>query len=101
MGYKRCPVCESGVFADMETCYSCMYKFGSNPELEMRFAKSEAVDGECAVVQERKEEGVLHGESSRGAQGRKDGDESLCVEFLVQLQGFLRDFLLNSQVRVD
>lgn len=101
MGYKRCPVCKSGVFADMDTCYSCMYKFGSNPELEMRFARPDAVAKGRAVGREQEEEGGSQEEGSRANQHKKEGEESLCVEFLVQLQGFLRDFLLDRQVRVD
>lgn len=33
---KQCPVCKTQLFADMDTCYNCMYMFGSNPELEAR-----------------------------------------------------------------
>lgn len=70
MEYKRCPVCKSSVFADMGTCYSCMYRFGSNPELEQRSAAA-------------------------------DGRDELFVQFLVELQRFLGDFVLNGKVRVD
>ena len=34
MELKRCPVCEALVFEDMEICYECMYRFGSDPERE-------------------------------------------------------------------
>ncbi|MEC4273144.1 hypothetical protein VJ923_08235 [Adlercreutzia sp. R25] len=31
---KVCPVCESALFDDMETCFGCLYRFGSDPALE-------------------------------------------------------------------
>lgn len=34
MELKLCPTCKTWVFADMETCYGCMYRFGSDPERE-------------------------------------------------------------------
>ncbi len=33
---KICPVCKATLFDDMAICYSCMYRFGSNPDLERR-----------------------------------------------------------------
>lgn len=35
---KTCPVCRTQLFADMDTCYNCMYIFGSTPTLEKRLA---------------------------------------------------------------
>lgn len=32
--FKTCPVCKTSVFADMEVCFNCMYRFGSNEKLE-------------------------------------------------------------------
>ena len=29
MELKRCPTCKTLVFADMDVCYECMYRFGS------------------------------------------------------------------------
>ncbi len=37
-GMKSCPVCRAHVFADMDTCFNCMYLFGSNPALEEKAA---------------------------------------------------------------
>lgn len=34
MDLKVCPTCKTMVFADMDTCYGCMYRFGSDPERE-------------------------------------------------------------------
>lgn len=34
MDLKMCPTCKTLVFADMETCFGCMYRFGSDPERE-------------------------------------------------------------------
>lgn len=34
MELKRCPVCGALVFEDMEICYECMYRFGSDPDRE-------------------------------------------------------------------
>ncbi len=31
---KICPVCESTLFDDMDTCFGCLYRFGSDPALE-------------------------------------------------------------------
>lgn len=34
MDLKICPTCKTMVFADMDTCYGCMYRFGSDPVRE-------------------------------------------------------------------
>ncbi len=34
MELKVCPTCKTLVFEDMETCYGCMYRFGSDPDWE-------------------------------------------------------------------
>ncbi len=31
---KVCPVCKTTLFEDMEVCYGCLYRFGSEPALE-------------------------------------------------------------------
>lgn len=31
---RICPVCESALFDDMDTCFGCLYRFGSDPALE-------------------------------------------------------------------
>lgn len=34
MELKLCPTCKTFVFDDMDTCYGCMYRFGSDPQRE-------------------------------------------------------------------
>ena len=52
---KICPVCESTLFDDMDTCFGCLYRFGSDPALEAaRSAKAvpwpvDGGEGECAA----------------------------------------------------
>ncbi len=36
---KVCPICKTKLFEDMEVCYGCMYRFGSNPRLEQRLGQ--------------------------------------------------------------
>lgn len=31
---KICPTCKSKLFDDMDTCFGCMYRFGTDPERE-------------------------------------------------------------------
>jgi len=31
---KICPACKSKLFDDMDTCFGCMYRFGTDPERE-------------------------------------------------------------------
>lgn len=74
---KQCPVCKTNVFSDMDTCYGCMYKFGSNTELEEK-------------AESAKKESLLPSNS----------EESLFGHFLIEYEGFLRDFLVNSKIKV-
>lgn len=52
---KICPVCESALFDDMDTCFGCLYRFGSDPALEATRSAAAVpwpVDGEeekCAA----------------------------------------------------
>lgn len=34
MNLKLCPTCRTWVFEDMDTCYACMYRFGTDPARE-------------------------------------------------------------------
>lgn len=36
LSLKTCPICKTHVFEDMDTCYNCMYSFGSNPSIEKK-----------------------------------------------------------------
>lgn len=89
---KLCPVCATTVFGDMDTCYNCMYRFGSNEELEECVAASSpepaatvAPGGPAEPV------GPLPGNAE---------DRVLFAEFLVELEGFLRQFLADRVVDV-
>ena len=54
LSLKTCPICKTHVFDDMNTCYNCMYSFGSNPELEQR-ARVGSGDQIQAVTQAARE----------------------------------------------
>ena len=43
MNLKRCPTCRTWVFEDMDICYACMYRFGSD------LAREEAVQRETPL----------------------------------------------------
>ncbi len=80
---KRCPVCKTTLFDDMETCYGCMYQFGSNPNLE---AKADA-------------EAALSGRAVEKAE--QEAGECLFNHFLVDFERFLRDFLVYRHVEIE
>lgn len=69
---KICPVCESALFDDMDTCFGCLYRFGSDPALEA--ARSATVvpwpaEGEGARVCE-----VEGGNGGDGDDGGRSAD---------------------------
>ncbi len=80
---KVCPVCRTNVFADMGTCYNCMYKFGTNEKLEN-------AQGECGPVE------CAQAECLPGV-----AEECLLGHFLVEFEGFLRGFLADRQIGVQ
>lgn len=57
MELKRCPTCKTLVFADMDVCYECMYRFGSDPERE-RAAQQMPSSSEAPPNSGRSGEGV-------------------------------------------
>lgn len=57
MELKRCPTCKTLVFADMDVCYECMYRFGSDPERE-RAAQQMPSSSEAPPNPGRSGEGV-------------------------------------------
>lgn len=73
-------MCSAAVFADMDTCFNCMYRFGSNEALEAAPPAEE--DPAARKLAERRGEACLLG------------------EFLVEFEGFLRDFLVDRKVDV-
>ena len=52
---KICPVCESTLFDDMDTCFGCLYRFGSDPALEAaRLARRWRGRGVCCQQRRRR-----------------------------------------------
>ncbi|MCI9129137.1 MAG: hypothetical protein HFJ65_02295 [Eggerthellaceae bacterium] len=121
---KQCPVCKAKVFADMDTCYECMYLFGSKPELEA----SNSEEGEASeapaldeppseALPEADDEPVVASPLPKATMtfggGCKEEDEpcstepkaqsedvDLLAELLVELHGFLGEFLLKRGIDV-
>lgn len=104
MTTKTCPVCSARVFADMDTCFNCMYLFGSNPALEKKAAfkalpekipvldASEESPPDTPVVSEDE------GDPELPRAPAKLDDEHLLAELLVELHGFLGQFLLDRGI---
>lgn len=44
MNLKRCPTCRTWVFEDMDTCFACMYRFGSDLAREVAAQKEDFSD---------------------------------------------------------
>lgn len=90
---KHCPVCNTTLFEDMDTCYGCMYKFGSNPELEMGAAQMQSIQ----TNQELNLQEVVP--IFREQPGFQDG--CLFNKFLVEFHGFLGKFLADCKVNIS
>ena len=111
---KTCPVCRARLFADMDTCFNCMYRFGSNPALEAKAAQRAQAQPLCgATGGSSSEEGSQPSEPLDGVQAPKAAafggrlplreravaaDERLLSELLVELHGFLGQFLLDRGI---
>ncbi len=95
---KTCPVCAAQVFADMDTCYNCMYAFGSNEPLEERAAErtgcEEDVRQGFCFPRERPEPSLPMQDAAE-----RRGDE-LLAEVLVELHRFLGQFLLDRGIDI-
>ncbi len=89
---KRCPVCKATLFDDMDTCYGCMYRFGSKPEWEQEMQKGARA---CAQKPLESGEGV-----ERRAPFAPGNEGCLLGDFLVQLHRFLGDFLVDAGVKL-
>ena len=92
---KVCPVCNATVFLDMDTCYNCMHSFAADDgnddtTLVQKEGKPSADMAFCA-----KETPAQAGAVGGGAMV-----EGLFGEFLVELEGFLRDFLVNRKIDI-
>lgn len=109
-GTKLCPICNARVFSDMDTCYNCMYLFGSKPELEQRASLAELpeVDPKPERDEDSLPERRLPSQFLYGRGGPPDptplgeaikGGE-LFGQFLVELYGFLGKFLLDRGIDI-
>lgn len=52
MELKRCPICGALVFADMDVCYECMYRFGSDPDREAAVGLAPAANATGGAVED-------------------------------------------------
>ena len=109
-GTKLCPVCNARVFSDMDTCYNCMYLFGSKPELEQRASLAELPEVATAPKEEERSiperdlpSQFLYGRGGSPdpvpSEGAAKGGE-LFSQFLVELHGFLGKFLLDRGIDI-
>lgn len=102
-GMKACPVCRAQAFADMETCFNCMYRFGSNPALEEKAAARAHADRMqgTGVPAEPGTEAILpDGAVASCAVRAAKADGCLLAELLVELHGFLGELLLDRGIDV-
>lgn len=105
---KKCPVCKTTLFGDMDTCYGCMYKFGSHPEIE---AKSVSVPELAAAFEWATPETGFRKTSNGSAPveetlaaslfGMKNEGSCLFNKFLVEFHSFLGEFLVDRNVDVN
>lgn len=118
---KTCPVCRARLFADMDTCFNCMYRFGSNPALEAKAAErahgqaGHGLQGAGEDASPKEETAAPAASAEAQPQGEGDqmvpaqsagmppaaserSDERLLRELLVELHGFLGQFLLDRGI---
>lgn len=106
---KKCPICKTTLFGDMDICYGCMYRFGSDPEIEARFASAsgDTCAFEWAVPEIDMQKAPNAPASVPAASGTSmfgalnDGNSCLFNKFIVELHSFLGDFLADRSVHVD
>ncbi len=112
-GTKLCPICNARVFSDMDTCYNCMYLFGSKPELEQEATRSETPSvahdalpqntSTCVTSERETRSRFLYGHGGaaehRTAERARKGDD-LLEQLLVELHGFLGEFLLDRGIDI-
>lgn len=80
---KACPVCNAVTFADMPTCFNCMHSFAEDERPEPK----------------TQNEAVREGGPPKTCTG-VGGEGCLLGEFLVQFEGFLREFVVDRKVDV-
>ena len=127
---KTCPVCNAAVFADMDTCFNCMHRFEGKEAVGAHAAGGACTDGAVKISGEVLQgilgrsdaRGGVVEATPRAAEGvacrtpaavrapceedapeealRRRGQACLLGEFLVEFEGFLRNFLVDRKVDV-
>lgn len=87
---KKCPVCKATLFEDVDTCYGCMYTFGSNPEIE---AEAQAEAG-------AEMPNAIEAEATGPDMPEPEAPADLFNEFLIELDGFLGKFIADRKIHV-
>lgn len=116
---KTCPVCKEKLFADMDTCFNCMHRFGLDGDAEVGSDEALDIDEPRELVGEYSREGATgrtdtpNAEAQRPFQekpleaerekegSREEGSGGILVELLVEFDGFLRQFLLKRGIDVE
>ncbi len=83
----------------MDTCYNCMYKFGTNEMLE-----DEAEANFLSIPNKQAfEDAALEKKTAANAPPKFEADESSALfgEFLIEFERFLGDFVANRVVRIE
>ena len=90
---RTCPVCRTAIFDDMDTCYGCMYRFEAEQAAGSGDERSGAdtADGDAAETSG----------AARGVAGGSGDGDGLSRHFLIELERFLRGFLLDSGVKIE
>ncbi len=91
---RTCPVCRTAIFDDMDTCYGCMYRFEAEPATGSGGDERSRADGPDSGEAET-------GGAVRGVAGGSGDGDGLSHHFLIELERFLRGFLLDSGVKIE
>lgn len=94
---KTCPVCKTTLFDDMDTCYGCMYRFGSNRALEDKL-RLEAGDQEAPREDGAQSEVTLRLEHE-GASGEDKCMRSDAPAACRQENSDMREWVVRLEVR--
>lgn len=107
---KKCPVCKTTLFDDMDTCYGCMYKFGSSPELEASAGMAATASAPVEAATDLAGAEATSAAPSAATTAvldipifRAPSSEGECLfnKFLVEFHSFLGDFIADSKVNVN
>ena len=108
-GLKECPSCHTMLFEDMGRCYQCMYDFeadsGSTAAIDERLGiksaqSAEAKDRQAVNAEDLSKETAAATQPSpeKPVSGSWDGE--LLGLFLVELSGFLSEFVADRVIGV-